>query len=238
MTVKPTSTLTTQRRHVSKLIHLKTLFGVLLLLSSLGNATASDTEWAKVFRADQRLPDLHVTATYIDSLSQAHCLSYWRKGEQFLRRNTDGKVELFLTRNQDNTVVDVVDHVHQRVTTSTLGQLLRTGLFLDWNDLARLVAPPHYSHKIESSARADLELNRLSCHWYIVSDLSKIHPNLEICWSEKLGIPLRTQTQRSDGGYDVGWQVEQIDLQDLSSQIFTPSYPDYAHIDDSAADAD
>jgi len=127
---------------------------------------------------------LFVQAHYVDPSGATHDLKLWRDGSR-IRRDTDGKLQLFVQHEADgDDQYRLVDRARGRAFAVHRVNLHRIGSFPDWSELASLSAPP----KGKPGAREQTPAGE--CRW--ISDGER-----QVCWSAKLGLALRIRVRQS-----------------------------------------
>jgi hypothetical protein len=154
------------------------------------------------------LLSLFVQAHYVDAGGATHELKLWRDGNK-VRRDTDGKLQLFVEHKQDgDDQYHVIDRARGRAFAVHRMNLHRIGSFPDWATLASLALPP----SAKPGARERTEAGE--CRW-MAEDRRRV------CWSERLGLALRVQERRDSGWRDV-LTVDRIARKTIDSSDLTP----------------
>lgn len=139
----------------------------------------------------------HLRASYLDAHGATHALEVWRDGDR-LRRDTDGKLSLFVTHARGGEDrYRVVDRGRKLAYDVSRTNLYRIGTFTDWGTLTTLV--PRDRTLVGDGVGATPVG---TCRWQVAGDK-------RICWSERWGLPLRVE-EKKDAAWRAVLTVEEL----------------------------
>jgi len=180
-------------------------------------SAGSARSWDDVFAVDGG-GEVHLRAKYRDARGGEHALELWRSGNR-LRRDTDGKLALYVERRADHDdryrVVDRARGVAYRARRTSL---FRVGAFPDWASLASLLTRPRGAAQLTEPklAPADTALGR--CRWY---ELAERGATRRVCWSDRWRAPLLV-TERAGARWRPVLTVEQASADPIAPAVFAP----------------
>ena len=192
-------------------------------------------EWQQVFSSVDAAHFLEFTAHFRDAKGGEHLLHYWREGNQRLRRNTDGNMDLMVERLADGEHrYHLINHRKKILTQIDQTNLHRIGQFSTWDDFAHTLAMPASDVVLVKSTNAEALVSNQRCSWYEVShtmpgDLTGMHQR--ICWSRSLGIPLKIIVVGAGGDEVTTWLVDNASTRKLDNAAFTANIIGYAVVD-------
>lgn len=196
-------------------------------------ATEASLDWDKTFPLTQSPKNQHFVGQWRDGRYRVHRIEVWRQGEQLLRRNTDERMSIFANQLQTATVgsptvrYDVVDHGRKLFYEVDRANLNRLGVFYEWNQLAHAISPPRGQYTLFKIDVADSVIAKYSCTWY---ELTQTSTEAQLCWSEKLALPLSVKTRRGDAPWRDDWSIQSVDENVQAKDVtFTPG--DYIRFD-------
>lgn len=148
--------------------------------------------WADAFPSRLEPAAIHFIASYRGSDGAEHRLEVWRSGSEFLHRRTDAGLDLYVLADPDAAGgyrYRLLDHRRRAMIDVGRANLMRIGVFAEWDGLAHVIAPPHGPYRIEAR-EAEAAPAGESCGWW---RLAPAEPRAasRICWSERWGLPLR-----------------------------------------------
>lgn len=186
---------------------------MLSLLFSILSAATPPASFAALFEPPAPL-HLHYRARLVDGRGQVHRLEVWRQGDVHLRRNLDGKVEIFAQRMNDEVTLTVHDLERARVYTATEQEMLAMGRPMPWTDLAYALRLPASGGLTALRTQRARLLAAPTCQLYSTGRYS-------FCWSATLKLPLTVR----DGRGRVVFQVEEASLEPRDSALYLPPVP-------------
>lgn len=141
-------------------------------------------------------PALYLKASYPDASGKAQVMEYWRAADGQVVRRTGGNAELRLKPAPDgedeyelrNLKTHIVYTVHR-------SNLYRIGTFTDRWSVQHLLSR---SDAALSDLGRDGDYAGQRCHWYQQAASSPKQSPLDICWSAKLGLPLKMRAGNRD----------------------------------------
>jgi hypothetical protein len=179
----------------------------------------SGRSWDEAF-AVEGAGQVHLRARYRDAQGREHALELWRSGN-LLRRDTDGKLALYVERRADHDdryrVVDRARGVAYRARRSSL---FRVGAFPDWASLASLLTRPRGVEQVTAPKVAPGETAFGRCRWY---ELSAPNATRRVCWSDRWRAPLLV-TERAGAKWRPVLTVEQASADPIAPAVFTPPH--------------
>jgi hypothetical protein len=187
----------------------------LALAGGMAGARAAGRAWDEVFKVDgEGAPGtVHLRARYKDPAGGEHAIEVWRRGN-LLRRDTDGRVALYVERRADHDdryrVIDRERHLSYRARRASL---FKVGAFPDWASLATLLTRPHGVETVDDgggAARTPLGV----CRWYRAGAR-------RVCWSERWRAPLEVK-QRIAGTWRTVLAVDVASADPIEDAVFVP----------------
>jgi len=161
----------------------------LVVLAAGANAEpAKPGAWQRTFAAKRAPKNVFFRATYEEPSGRSHELRAWRDGGERLRRDTDGKMSLYVRRGAAGELAfDLVDRVQNMKVQVSRTNLYRVGVFADWSALATNLSEPRGA-RYELAATDKVETRKAGgeCRWITL----RAAESQEICWSEAWGVPL------------------------------------------------
>ena len=195
-------------------------------------APPAGVAWDDAFATGREPAAIHYRASYRGSDGREHRLEVWRSGTQFLRRRTDDRMDLYVVADASaggGLRYRILDHARRAMIDVDRVNLMRIGVFSDWDALAHVVAQPRNGYRIAPRQTAAA-----------ASDEPCITARLEpagvtrasnICWSARWGLPVRIDdgAPGSVASFELR-SVEALAPGDLPAQL--PSLPEgYEYID-------
>jgi hypothetical protein len=117
----------------------------------------------------------------------SHRLKVWRQGETLLRRETDGRLDLYVSNQLGNNLqFRLLDLQHKRAISVTRDNLYRIGIFSNWWSLTHVLTRPYSAFTIKAQHTKPAKASNGKCRWYDLQSTKHTH----VCWSRTWGIPL------------------------------------------------
>jgi hypothetical protein len=190
----------------------RALAGLCALASAgqAGRARAADTRpnaailtWERAFPVDAEAEHVHFVASFAGKDGGRHTLEVWRRGETFLRRTTDGQLDMYVVARRGRSGdydYRLFDHRRHVVTDVARANLYRIGVFSDWFGLAHIVEHPKVAFDLSQAdppgPGRGASVPRVDCLWRELrldprSGQAGGQPSrARICWSARLGAPM------------------------------------------------
>lgn len=154
-------------------------------------AAAPRLDWRHAFLVDASLQDVHFVARYESRDGKAHRLELWRHRREFLHRQTDHVLDLYVAGAHSAARYRLLDHRRRIAVDVTRVNLYRIGVFSSAWGLAHVLEKPGGRYSITPLAdRPHIQPKvRAPCRWRgLHADDGKIDDL--ICWSKRWGLPL------------------------------------------------
>ncbi|WP_374690327.1 hypothetical protein [Accumulibacter sp.] len=149
------------------------------------DSVGKSLRWEEAFRTSSAPENVYFEARYQED-GLFHRIKVWRQGEAQVRRETDGRMDLYAYRQPDGeTQYRILDLSQRRSISITRENLHRIGIFRDWWSLGRVLAKPWGEFAIFAQEKSRVVAKGGSCLWYELYPLGT-----RICWSEAWGLPL------------------------------------------------
>lgn len=163
-----------------------------------------------------------LTASYVDASGASHTLEVWRDRDH-LRRDTDGKLSLFVTHaRRGDDRYRIVDRARGRAYSVSHTNLYRLGNFADWDTLTTLLPPAARRARLQPTGEPDGSTPAGRCHWMGAGD----H---KVCVSSKWGLPLLL-AEKHGAQWKTVLTVENVRQGSIPRTTFQPP-PDVHEID-------
>lgn len=156
--------------------------------------------WEQAFAAPAHDPSVHFRASYFDG--RPHTLEVWRDGDRRLRRQTDGRLNLYGERRGRDFAYHLADSSRKVLVHVAGSNLHRLGIFEGWTELSHIVVRPRGTYEIRAGKRAR------DCRWYAIG-------SRQICWSVRYALPLVI----TDAGKTV-FSVQEIHTGPIDARAF------------------
>jgi hypothetical protein len=176
------------------------------LISLQAQAADAPLTWEKAFPLrGQAMGDVYYAAKYFEPRSGWHELEVWRHNQSFLHRQTDGKLDIYVTTLPGGPAAynyEVFDQQRHLVIDVDQTNLYRLGIFLDWFGLAHIVDRPKGSFSLTRTApRADEP--QAGCQWVTIEQRNaKAVAKSRVCWSSEWGVPLRIRNNTEGDAWE------------------------------------
>jgi hypothetical protein len=166
---------------------------------------AASLTWERAFPVDAEAQQVHFVASFAGKDGGRHTLEVWRRGEAFLRRTTDGQLDMYVVARRGRSGdydYRLFDHRRHVVTDVERANLYRIGVFSDWFGLAHVVEHPKVAFDLTPAdppgRGRGVSAPRLDCLWRELrlgprsgQSQSGAEPSrARICWSARLGAPM------------------------------------------------
>ena len=195
------------------------LMGALAAISGSAQA-ASSLSWEGAFSTDRTPPQLYYKAIYWDGKAGPHEMESWRKGNDRLRRYTDHRLDLHVERGDDGEYrYRLADLERKIVVNVERRNLYRIGVFSDWDGLAHVLTRPKGDYSIVKIAHGASKPGHTPCTWFRLEKKGETGSS-EICWSDRLAIPLRIDRIGEDGRRSPSWRVVRASRRDIPAPTF------------------
>lgn len=171
---------------------------------SPAHASPAPLDFDKTFNASHAPAAAHFRAAY-EAGGQTHLLEVWRNRDRQLKRRTDNAIETYVSKptNDPEWSMAVLDLRRKIRTDIDRTNLYRVGHFADWFGMAHGLSRPIGAYELHRIAAASSVHRPIAaCDWYQLSNQRK---TTNICWSEKMKLPLIIATA---GGNDQWWMLE------------------------------
>ncbi|MBM7118662.1 hypothetical protein [Archangium primigenium] len=163
--------------------------------------SAGGLSWEKTFGPPATKPDLQVKARTEDPSGGTHTLELWRDGERWLRRRTDGLLEVWVEdqgpAGAPAHAVTVVDRRSGTVRRVSVERSAKLGPAFTWWPLAHLLPLPGPRYTLRRLKAPALRVGSARCDWYVF--LPEGQPEQRICWSREYALALRHEEKRGAG---------------------------------------
>lgn len=206
--------------------HFRTL--LLIALTLVGQRVAAQAlDWRTAFRLPEPWPDLTVVAHFADAHGVERRTQVWRHANTHLRRQYDGRFDMITVREGEKLRISIADHIHHTLTDTSGEQLAQSGNLLSADDSFTLMRRPAYAYTLNAMPDSSTVLAGHGCNWLRLTDTQHKRPELRICWSSQLGLPLEIRSAMGDGSWRTEFMVESIDVAAQDAATFTFDYPGY-----------
>jgi hypothetical protein len=203
--------------------------GIFLLAPTIALAAPAALKWESVFSARSAPKTIHFRASYADGAGRAHSLEVWRDGDRRLRRDTDGKMSVYVTKRAGGEygyeVIDLESKVKVEISRTNL---YRIGIFSDWAALATNLTRPAGEHAITGSKRGPLRTKAGECRWFRVEVRGA--PAREVCWSTALALPLAIDREDGSGKATRELTIDEVTTS-VAADVFGPPDGGLFHVD-------
>jgi hypothetical protein len=159
----------------------------------------------------------HLKATYVDARGQSHLLELWRDGNK-LRRDTDGKLSLFVTHAvSGDDRYHVVDRARGFAYDARRANLIKIGSFSDWRSLTTLLATDHANATLTDAKEAVASTPVGGCRWRVGADR-------RVCWSDRWQLPLRIERRDASAGWRAVLTVDELQRGRPAASVLLPPH--------------
>lgn len=195
-----------------------------LSISAAAPAATPALSFETTFSALKEPAALHYKASYQDARG-SHEVEVWRDGQNRLRRRTDARLDVYVTRLRDEDLhISVLDHSRRMRTDVSRSSLYQLGQFSDWFGLAHSLNKPHGAYVLQKlAAPGATEAALAPCQWYQL-DAGAMHSR--ICWSVAYRLPLLI----ADAQGAVRWKVSVVDRDTAAAAVFEIADTGYIHV--------
>jgi hypothetical protein len=193
-----------------------------LAFAASAHAAAKPLKWEDAFSLRDAPKGVHLKASYVDGKGRSHELEVWRDGDRRILRRTDDKLDLFAEKTSGGEYAfRIVDRAKKRLIEVNRTNLYRIGVFADWSALAGMLTRPKGAHTLRPGGRPKERTKIGECRWVRLEIQGS--GAQEICWSDRLKVPLLIQTVAPAGGFTTVFQVKQVDLKVPGAEMFNVS---------------
>jgi hypothetical protein len=149
-------------------------------------ASADTLQWEEAFDAKRAPSNVYFEACYQEG-RLSHRLKVWRQGETLLRRESDGRLDLYVSNQLGNNLqFRLLDLQHKRAISVTRDNLYRIGIFSNWWSLTHVLTRPYSAFTIKAQHTKPAKTSNGKCRWCDLQSTKHTH----VCWSRTWGIPL------------------------------------------------
>ena len=174
--------------------------GLSVLAAAALRAEDASLTWDSAFPTGAAPERVHFRAHYFDERGGAHALEAWRESDQRLRRNTDGRIELYVEKSPSGeNDYRLIDRDRGVLVRTDLASLYRMGVFPDWTGLAYVLNVPRGEYRVARIARQSSASSRGECTWHRLEVSGPTPSASEICWSAGWGLPVAIDVAGADG---------------------------------------
>ena len=191
-----------------------------------GTLRAADTSpsWETAFPIKSAPERVHFRAHYFDEGGRAHALEVWRDSNLRLRRNTDGRLELYVEKSSSGEYeYRLIDRSRNVLIRAQRPSLFRIGMFPDWTGLAHVLNVPRGGYRITGTARQSPASLRGDCAWQRLEVLGPAPMPVEICWSAAWGLPWRIDFASHAGEAKPRFSLDDVATFEPAAGLFEPN---------------
>ena len=178
-------------------------------------AFANGLDFDRTFTAGVEPRQSHYVATYRLGNTE-HRVEVWRDRDRHLKRRTDDRIEIHVTKpaGEVEWTMVVLDLKRKIATRVERTNLLRIGHFTDWFALSHSLSRPAGAYELGPIARDAPRLKPVaSCRWHLLTQGGRAS---KICWSAAHHLPLVI----ADGSDQVQWKIVEVDSRPLPAGAF------------------
>ena len=178
-------------------------------------AFANGLDFDRTFAAGPEPRQSHYVATYRLGDTE-HRVEVWRDRDLRLKRRTDDRIEIHVTKPAGDVewTMVVLDLKRKIATRVVRTNLLRIGHFTDWFALSHSLSRPAGAYELVAITRGAPRVKPVaSCRWYLLTQGGRAS---KICWSAAHHLPLVI----ADGSDQVQWKIVEVDSRPLPTGTF------------------
>jgi hypothetical protein len=192
------------------------LFTYAAAAAAFAPAFANGLDFDRTFAAGFEPRQSHYVATYRLGGTE-HRVEVWRDRDLSLKRRTDDRIEIHVTKSAGDVewTMVVLDLKRKIATRVERTNLMRIGHFTDWFALSHSLSRPAGAYELVAITRGAPRVKPVaSCRWYLLTQGGRAS---KICWSAPLHLPLVI----AESGDQVQWKIVDVDSRPLPTGTFT-----------------
>lgn len=199
-------------------------------LSNVAVAASPSFVWETAFSTRTSPKAIHFRASYADGAGKAHALEVWREGDERLRRDTDGKMSLYVKKRAGGEYeYEVIDRENKTRVEVSRTNLYRIGVFSDWPSLATNLTKPPGAVTLTVGKRGTLRTKIGDCRWIRVE--APPAPAREICWSSALALPLAIERDLGEARFARELTVDEVSTRIPDGSVFQAPRDGFFEVD-------